>query len=92
MRAGGSFAFGRKRTRLHQRGDEGGALARLVTALRPETPFEVLHAGERRDLQLLRKTGLQGDLQPCVRLNQVALRPRSARVVLTDPVGGEFVV
>ena len=38
------------------------ALARLVTALWPEPPLEILHAGERRDLQLLREARLQGDL------------------------------
>src|ERR1700674_1385268 len=40
---GGAFAFGRKRTRFHQRDDAGGALARIVTALRRETPLELLH-------------------------------------------------
>jgi hypothetical protein len=51
---GRGSAFGRKRTRFDQRNDAGGAFARIVTALGRETRLELLHAGERRDLQLLR--------------------------------------
>ena len=62
MLRGRRLGSGRKRTDLHQRNDAGCALARFVASLGRETRLELVHAGERGDLQFLRKARLQCDL------------------------------